>query len=181
MTEEKIEIVRGSGNVYADMSDPDADAKQMKAFLAAEIIAVRHRRRLTVRATEELNGVPPLDVSSIRIAHLGKFTIDRLVRILNRLDRKVTVAVEKAGHGTVAARCLARGTMSTPASMSASGSSGSAVRDRQAVARRTGPRSSTATRITRLPWPVSSPSLRSAAPRDLAERLPNPIPPYRFG
>ena len=103
MTEEKIEIVRGSGNVYADMSDPDADAKQMKAFLAAEIIAVLHRRRLTVRAAAELTGVTPSDVSSIRNAHLGKFTIDRLVRVLNRLDRKVTVAVEKAGHGTVAA------------------------------------------------------------------------------
>lgn len=103
MTEEKIEIVRGSGNVYADMGDPDADTKQMKAFLAAEIIAALDRRRLTVRAAAEVTGVTPSDVSNIRNAHLGKFTIDRLVRVLNRLDRKVTVTVEKAGHGTVAA------------------------------------------------------------------------------
>lgn len=97
MTEEKIEIVRGSGNVYADMGHPDADARQMKAFLAAEIIAVLDRRRLTVRAAAELTGVTPSDVSNIRNARLGKFTIDRLVRVLNRLDRRVTVSVEKAG------------------------------------------------------------------------------------
>lgn len=97
MTEEKIEIVRGSGNVYADMGDPDANARQMKAFLAAEIIAVLDRRHLTVRAAAELTGVTPSDVSNIRNARLGKFTIDRLVRVLNRLDRRVTVSVEKAG------------------------------------------------------------------------------------
>jgi predicted XRE-type DNA-binding protein len=103
MTEEKIEIVRGSGNVYADMGDSDADTKQMKAFLAAEIIAVLDRRHLTVRAAAEVTGVTPSDVSNIRNAHLGKFTIDRLVRVLNRLDRKVTVTVKKVRHGTVAA------------------------------------------------------------------------------
>jgi predicted XRE-type DNA-binding protein len=101
--EEKIEIVRGNGNVYADIGHSDADARQMKAFLAAEIIAVLNRRRLTVRAAAELTGVTPSDISNIRNAHLGKFTIDRLVRLLNRLDRKVTVVVKKAGHGTVAA------------------------------------------------------------------------------
>ncbi|MER8974018.1 MULTISPECIES: XRE family transcriptional regulator [unclassified Mesorhizobium] len=51
------EIVRGSGNVYADMGDPDADTKQMKAFLAAEIIAALNRRHLTVRAAAEVTGV----------------------------------------------------------------------------------------------------------------------------
>ena len=103
MSEDKIEIVRGSGNVYADMGDPDADTKQMKAFLAAEIIAVLDRRHLTVRAAAEATGITPSDISNIRNAHLSRFTIDRLVRVLNRLDRKVTVTVERAEHGTVAA------------------------------------------------------------------------------
>ncbi|WP_352786555.1 XRE family transcriptional regulator [Mesorhizobium sp. M0814] len=50
-----------------------------------------------------MTGVRPSDISNIRNARLGKFTIDRLVRVLNRRDRKVTVTVEKARHGTVAA------------------------------------------------------------------------------
>ncbi|WP_352746519.1 hypothetical protein [Mesorhizobium sp. M0701] len=39
------------------MGDPDADTKQMKAFLAAEIIAALNRRHLTVRAAAEVTGV----------------------------------------------------------------------------------------------------------------------------
>ena len=96
MTEDDFEVVRGSGNIYADFGDPDADTKLMKAQLATEIIAVLDRRRLTVREGEKLTGVAAADLSRIRGADLGRFTIDRLVRVLNALDRRVTVKVSKA-------------------------------------------------------------------------------------
>ncbi|MGI2035692.1 helix-turn-helix domain-containing protein [Rhizobium panacihumi] len=96
MTDDDFEIVRGSGNVYADLGDPDADAKLMKAQLAAEIIAALDRRKLTVREGEKLTGVAAADLSRIRNADLGRFTIDRLVRVLNALDRRVTIKVSKA-------------------------------------------------------------------------------------
>ncbi|WP_352892061.1 XRE family transcriptional regulator [Mesorhizobium sp. M0984] len=35
-----------------------------------------------------MTGVRPSDISNIRNARLGKFTIDRLVRVLNRRDRR---------------------------------------------------------------------------------------------
>lgn len=45
---------KGRGpHVYADMGDRDADTKQIKAFLAGEIVAVLNRRNLTVRAAAE--------------------------------------------------------------------------------------------------------------------------------
>ena len=96
MTDDDFEIVRGSGNVYADLGDPDADAKLMKAQLAAEIIAALDRRKLTVREGEKLTGITAADLSRIRNADLGRFTIDRLVRVLNALDRRVTIKVSKA-------------------------------------------------------------------------------------
>jgi predicted XRE-type DNA-binding protein len=96
MTGDDIEIVRGSGNVYADLGDPDADTKLMKAQLAAEIIATLDRRKLTARGGEKLTGVTAADLSRIRNADLGRFTIDRLVRVLNALDRQVTIKVSKA-------------------------------------------------------------------------------------
>ena len=40
MTEEPLELVHGSGNVYKDMGDGEADVRQAKALLAAEIIKV---------------------------------------------------------------------------------------------------------------------------------------------
>lgn len=96
MTDDDFEVVRGSGNVYADLGDPDADTKLMKAQLAAEIIAVLDRRGLTGKQGERLTGVTAADLSRVRRADLGRFTIDRLVRILNALDRRVTLKVSKA-------------------------------------------------------------------------------------
>jgi len=96
MTEESIEVIRGSGNVYADVGDPDAETRHLKAYLAAEIIAVLDQRKLTVREAAKVTHVTAADLSRIRNADLGRFTLDRLVRVLNNLDRRVTLTVKKA-------------------------------------------------------------------------------------
>jgi len=93
MTDETIEIVRGSGNVFADFGYPNADAEQLKAMLAAEIIGVLDDRALTVRKAEEMTGIAAADFSRIRKVKLDRFTIDRLMTILNRLDTEVEVIV----------------------------------------------------------------------------------------
>ena len=102
MTEDKLEVVRGTGNIYADVGDPDADTKHLKAYLAAEIIKVLDKRKLTVRDGAKVTGAAAADLSRIRNADLGRFTLDRLVRILGRLDRTVTLKVRKT-QGSAAA------------------------------------------------------------------------------
>jgi hypothetical protein len=47
MTKEKLEVVRGSGNVFRDLGHANADAEQFKAILAAEIIKTLDPRRST--------------------------------------------------------------------------------------------------------------------------------------
>ena len=49
MKSEKLELVRGSGNVFRDLGHKNADAEQFKAILAAEIIKALDRQHLTVR------------------------------------------------------------------------------------------------------------------------------------
>jgi hypothetical protein len=49
---EKLEIVRGSGNVFRDFGDPNAELEQARAIPAAKIIGVLDARRLSVRAVE---------------------------------------------------------------------------------------------------------------------------------
>jgi predicted XRE-type DNA-binding protein len=88
---EDLELVRGSDNPFEDEDLPETDAKLIKADLAAEIIATLRERRLTGRAAAKLAGVQTADMSRIRHADLSRFTIDRLVTILNRLDRHVEV------------------------------------------------------------------------------------------
>jgi len=38
MNTEKLDVVRGSGNVFRDLGRENADLEQLKALLAAEII-----------------------------------------------------------------------------------------------------------------------------------------------
>lgn len=88
-----FDLVRGSGNVFSDFGHVDADVEQLKAILAAQIIHVLDARQLTVRAAEELTGTAAADFSRIRRAKLDRFTIDRLMIVLRRLDQRVEIAV----------------------------------------------------------------------------------------
>jgi predicted XRE-type DNA-binding protein len=88
---EKLEVMRGSGNVFRDLKHKNADAEQFKAILAAEIIKIVDRERLTVRAAHRRTGIAAADFSRIRNADLGRFTIDRLMSILNLLGSRVEV------------------------------------------------------------------------------------------
>ena len=94
MKKEKLEVVRGSGNVFRDLGHQNADAEQFKAILAAEIIKAVDRDRLTVRAAHKRTGIAAADFSRIRNADLGRFTLDRLVSIINRLGSRVEVKVK---------------------------------------------------------------------------------------
>ncbi|GGZ01674.1 helix-turn-helix domain-containing protein [Novosphingobium colocasiae] len=91
--EDDFELVRGSGNVFADLGLPNAELEQFRAILAAEIGKTLAADKLTVRAAEKLTGVAAADFSRIRQARLKSFTIDRLMTILDRLNRKVQVSV----------------------------------------------------------------------------------------
>jgi hypothetical protein len=87
MKTEKLEVVRGSGNVFGDLGRENVHAEQFKAMLAAEIIKALDRDALSVRAAHARTGIAAGDFSRIRNADLGRFTVDRLMSIINRLGR----------------------------------------------------------------------------------------------
>lgn len=94
--EEDFEIVRGSGNVFRDLGEPDADVKQAKAMLAARIIGIMDDRSLSTRQAGELVGLDHSEFVRIRNANLGRFTIDRLIRIVNKLDPHRRMQISEA-------------------------------------------------------------------------------------
>ncbi|MBI4574246.1 MAG: XRE family transcriptional regulator [candidate division NC10 bacterium] len=103
----KLALVRGSGNVFRDLGHENADVEQFKAILAAEIIKVLDREGLSVRGAQGRTGIAAADFSRIRNADLGRFTLDRLMAIINRLGSRVEVKVkirraDPVGHGVSA-------------------------------------------------------------------------------
>jgi len=113
MTErdDDFELVHGSGNVFADFGAPDASLRQLRAILAAEIIKTLDAERLTVRDAEARTGIAAADFSRIRQVKLDRFTIDRLLRILDRLNQDVRVKISVAPR--------TRPTKGSPASLAA--------------------------------------------------------------
>ncbi len=93
MKAEKLEVVRGSRSAFRDLGHKTADAEQFKAMLAAEIIKVLDREGLSVRGAHARTGIAAADFSRIRNADLRRFTVDRLMSILNRLGARVEVKI----------------------------------------------------------------------------------------
>ncbi len=91
---EKIEVVQGSGNVFRDFGDLNADTEQLKCILAARIIDILDKQKLSVRKAEGITGVKASEFSHIRNVKLGRFTSDRLISILNKFDQQVDVTVK---------------------------------------------------------------------------------------
>lgn len=94
MKNEAIEIVRGSGNVFHDFAQGSPDVQQLKAILAAEIIKMLDREELSVRQAHARTGTAAADFSRIRKADLGRFTLDRLMTIINRLGSRIEVRIK---------------------------------------------------------------------------------------
>ena len=97
-----IDLVLGSGNVFRDFGRPNADLEQLRSILAARILRVLDERGLSVRKAKEITGIAAADFSRIRCANLERFTVDRLMTILARLDQQVQVRVTvrpRAHHG----------------------------------------------------------------------------------
>jgi len=91
--DEPLEIIRGSGNVYEDLGYPDADVRQAKSILGAQIIGILEDRKLSTRKAQALTGVDQSDFVRIRNAQFNRFTIDRLVTIINKFDQRVDLQI----------------------------------------------------------------------------------------
>jgi predicted XRE-type DNA-binding protein len=89
-----LQVTRGSGNVFRDLGHENADIEQFKALLAAEIIKALDREGLSVRGAHGRTGTAAADFSRIRNADLGRFTLDRLMSIINRLGSRVELKVK---------------------------------------------------------------------------------------
>ncbi len=94
MKKEKLDVVRGSGNIYRDFDKPDADVRQLKATLAAEIIKALDRQGLSVRGAHSLTGIDSADFSRVRNADFRRISVERLMAMINGLGSRVDVAVK---------------------------------------------------------------------------------------
>lgn len=85
-------VTPGSGNVFADLGLPNPDEHAVKATIALSIAEMIKERGLTKKQAGEILGLPQSLVSNLVRGNLEKFTIDRLMRYMRKLDYDVTIS-----------------------------------------------------------------------------------------
>ena len=96
------QVVRGSGNVFADLGLPEAKELHTKLRLAYAINEIVDGRRLTQARAAEVLGVPQPKISSLKNYKLEGFSVERLMTFLTSLDRDVEISIRKRTSRTPA-------------------------------------------------------------------------------
>lgn len=77
---------------HTPVTDP-ASLIEFKRKLADEIVRTLESQNLSVRQAERKTGLPAADFSRLRGRQLTRFSVDRLLSTLLRLDRHVELAI----------------------------------------------------------------------------------------
>jgi len=88
----EIEITPSSGNVFADLGLPNPEERLVKATIAIAIGELIEKRNLSQTEAGTILGLPQSSVSNLVRGKLEKFTIDRLLRYMRKLDYDVTIS-----------------------------------------------------------------------------------------
>lgn len=92
---EGIEVEASSGNVFADLSLPDADKLQIKSGLTVEIAKAIRERGLTQAEAAKRMGLTQPKVSSLLRGEFSNFSERKLMDCLNRLGYDIEIRVRE--------------------------------------------------------------------------------------
>jgi predicted XRE-type DNA-binding protein len=87
------EFEEGSGNVFADLGLADAEQDFARAKLGFHVYKLLKDKKLKQREMALLLGIKQPEVSHLMNGHFSRFTTDKLLDFLKRLDRKVTIQI----------------------------------------------------------------------------------------
>lgn len=88
-----IEHQEGSGNVFADLGLEDAEELYTRAQLGFHVHKLLAARSLKQREIADLLGVKQPEVSHLMNGHFSRFTTDKLLEFLKRLDQTVSIRI----------------------------------------------------------------------------------------
>ncbi|MCI0998972.1 transcriptional regulator [Ochrobactrum sp. 695/2009] len=101
--DKNIPIVKGSGDVFADLGIQLTERDELKIAVAAEITKLIESRGLTQKEASEILGTDQAKVSNITRGRLSGFSLDRLLGFLIALGFNVDIHLSKneGVHGKV--------------------------------------------------------------------------------
>ena len=93
------EIEIGSGNIFADLGLDDAEELYTRTALGIQVMKTIREKGLRQKEAGKLLGLKQPDVSAIMRAKFSRFSQERLIGLLNKLEQKVTIHVSRHHRG----------------------------------------------------------------------------------
>jgi len=94
-----IKFEEGSGNIFADLGLEDAGELYTRAQIGIHVFKILKDRKLKQREIAGVLGIAQPDVSHLMNGHFSRFTTDKLLDFLKRLDQKVKIEVSRHHKG----------------------------------------------------------------------------------
>jgi len=102
-SDDDMDLVHGSGNIFRDLGRPNPEARQLKAILAGQVLKVLDDQGLSTRKAQDITGIDHGDFSRVRGAKLDRFTVERLIAMLEGLGQEAEVSVDVHPRRTLVA------------------------------------------------------------------------------
>jgi predicted XRE-type DNA-binding protein len=94
MTKRKIEINKGSGNIFADLDLPNPEQRLLKASIVAELFRLIKDRGLTQVKAAKLVGVTQPDLSHLLRGDFDDYSAERLMKMLTVFEQDIEIVMK---------------------------------------------------------------------------------------
>ena len=91
MSTDKVEVVEGSDNVFADLGLPDAEDLLLKSAMVIKLRRLIDGRNLSQTSAAELLGIGQANLSKLLRGQFRGYSVDRLMRMLTAFDQDVEI------------------------------------------------------------------------------------------
>jgi predicted XRE-type DNA-binding protein len=95
----EIEFHEGTNNIFADIGLPNPDERLAHAQIGVAVLKILQNRNLKQREIANLLGIKQAEVSHLVNGHFNRFTTDKFLDFLKRLDQKVIIQVSHRNEG----------------------------------------------------------------------------------
>ena len=94
-----IKFEKSSGNVFADLEVENAEELQTRALIGYQIVRLLKDKNMKQHELAELLGVKQAEISHLLNGHFSRFTTDKLLDFLKRMNQKVTIQIRPHKDG----------------------------------------------------------------------------------
>jgi len=95
----KIEFEESTGNVFADLGLDSPEELQARGMVGFHVVKLLKSKEMKQQEIAELLEIKQAEVSHLLNGHFSRFTVDKLLDFLKRMNQKVTIQISPRMQG----------------------------------------------------------------------------------